>query len=65
MRAYQVKFKTIYESEDEEFNGILVYNKAKPEDSFVICACCGGIFPMDEIEKCERYPTWVNFSEEI
>ena len=29
------------------------------------CACCGGIFPMDEIEKCERYPTWVNFSEEI
>lgn len=32
----------------------------------VICACCGGIIPFDEIEEMEVFENyWVNFSEEI
>lgn len=63
MKAYQVKFKP--KDEKDKYNGILIYNEIKPEENIIVCACCGGVFPMDLIESCERYPTWVDFSEEI
>lgn len=61
--AYQVKFKQT--GETDEHNGILVYNKNKPEESMIICSCCGGVFPLDGIDNYEKYPTWVDFSAEI
>lgn len=61
--AYQVKFKP--KGEDDEYNGILIYNETNPEKSMIVCACCGGVASMDEIESYEKYPTWVDFSEEI
>ena len=31
----------------------------------VICACCGGIFELDEIEILEEYEDWIDFKYEI
>lgn len=31
----------------------------------IICACCGGIFEIDEVEVIEIFPDWVNFDEYI
>lgn len=61
--AYQVKFKQ--KNERDEHNGILVYNENEPEESIIICSCCGGIFSLNTIENYEKYPTWVDFSAEI
>ena len=61
--AWQVKFKP--KDETDEYNGILVYNENEPEDSIIICSCCGGIFLLDTVESYEKYPTWVDFSAEI
>lgn len=61
--AYQVKFKP--KDEKDEYNGILVYKENEPEESIIICSCCGRIFPLDTIESYEKYPTWVDFSAEI
>jgi hypothetical protein len=61
--AYQVKFKP--KDEKDEYNGILVYNENEPEESIIICSCCGGIFPLNIVESYEKYPTWVDFSAEI
>lgn len=61
--AYQVKFKPM--DENNEHNGILVYNEDYSEDSIIICSCCGGTFPLDIVESYEKYPTWVDFSAEI
>ena len=56
----QVKFIDLNApSEDqEELYGILIDDK-------VICACCGGIFAMDEIEILEKYTNWADFSKRI
>lgn len=61
--AYQVKFKT--KDETDEYNGILVYNKNEPEESIIICSCCGGVFPLDIVDSYEKYPIWVDFPAEI
>lgn len=61
--TYQVKFKPI--DEKDEYNGILVYNENEPKESMFICSCCGGIFPLDEVDSYKKYPTWVDFSAEI
>ena len=61
--AYQVKFRPT--GETDEYNGILVYNENEPEESIIICSCCGGVFPLDGIDNYKKYPTWVDFSAEI
>lgn len=59
----QVKFRPTYET--DESKGILVYNENKPEESIIICSCCGGVFPLDGIDYYKKYPTWVDFSSKI
>lgn len=61
--VWQVKFKP--KDEIDEYNGILVYNENEPEESIIICSCCGEVFPLDRINSYEKYPTWVDFSAEI
>lgn len=61
--AYQVKFRP--KGETDEYNGILIYNENEPEESIIICSCCGGVYLLDRVDSYERYPTWVDFSAEI
>lgn len=63
VEAYQVKFKQT--GETVKHNGILVYNENKPEESIIICSCCGGVYPLYKVDYYEKYPTWVDFSTEI
>ena len=35
------------------------------ENGDVICGCCGGIVPRDEVEVIETYKDWMNLDEEI
>ena len=63
MEAYQVKFKP--KDETDEYKGILIYNENEPEEIMIICSCCGGAYPLDEVDSYEKYPTWVDFSAEI
>ena len=55
----QVCFHSHNEDPDTPACGGIAYN------DYVICACCGGIVPMDEIEYLVVYDNWVDFSEEI
>lgn len=57
MNTKQVCFRA--KGEDEFFGGILV------DDEYVICGCCGGVVPIDEIAQMESYHHWVNISDEI
>lgn len=60
MDTYQVKFKIL--------GGKGIYGGICVEDidrKYVICGCCGFIFPINEIEIIKRYADWVNLSEEI
>lgn len=59
----QVKFRPTYET--DESNGILVYNENEPEESIIICSCCGGVYPLYKVDYYKKYPTWVDFSAEI
>lgn len=59
----QVKFRPTYET--AESNGILVYNENEPEESIIICSCCGGVYPLYKVDNHKKYPTWVDFSAEI
>lgn len=63
VEAYQVKFRPT--GETDEHNGILVYNENEPEESMIICSCCGGVYPLDKVDNYKKYPTWVDFSAEI
>ena len=51
--------------ETDEYKGILIYNENEPEEIMIICSCCGGVYPLDEVDSYEKYPTWVDFSAEI
>ena len=62
-KAYQVKFRP--KGETDEYNGILIYNENEPEESIIICSCCGGVYPLDRVDSYERYSIWVDFSAEI
>ena len=48
------------------FGGILVNTG---DESFIICGCCGGVWPMDEegeeFKLIKVYDDWMNISEEI
>lgn len=61
----QVKFM---DSDGAIYGGILL------EDGSIICGCCGGVFPSDDIGKIEEgaeaeiveaYDYWVNISDTI
>ncbi len=38
-----------------------------PENDYIICGCCGGIFQLDDevIDWWSIYPDWVDISNEI
>ena len=57
MTTKQVCFRA--EGETEFFGGILV------NDEYVICGCCGGVVPIDEVAEMELYKNWVNISDEF
>lgn len=63
MEAKQVKFE---DADGVTYGGILVNTG---NESFVICGCCGGIWPMDEegeeFKLIQVYEDWMNISEEI
>lgn len=59
----QVRFYPLDDTYGDEENGILV--EEDENDIFVICGCCGGKFPIDEIKITKYYNSWVNFSEYI
>jgi hypothetical protein len=58
----QVKFID-YSNPEKALGGILF------ENGDVLCACCGGIFPMEEeyetFEIVNVYDNWIDFSENI
>lgn len=56
-RPTQVKFCEIGAEESIEYG--IAYNDE------VICACCGGIFELDEVEILEEYEDWIDFKYEI
>ena len=56
-RQTQVKFCEIGVEESIEYG--IAYNDE------VICACCGCIFELDEIEILEEYEDWIDFKYEI
>ena len=43
----------------DEMCGILIDHK------YFICACCGGVFEVDEITDLEIWSTWVDFTDTI
>jgi len=56
----QIKFR----DEDDVFGGILT------DEGNIICGCCGGVIPSDEIdgrsiEIVKIYKDWINISQEI
>ena len=53
----QIKFRDF---EDVVRGGIL-----DTEKNIVICACCGGVFEVEEIAIDEVYEYWVDFTEDI
>lgn len=59
----QVKFKD--KENDVILGGILL------DDGDLVCACCGGLIPADELvtgeqfEIIEVYETWIDFSQFI
>ena len=56
----QIKF---YDIEND-----IVHGGILTDDGNVICACCGGVIPSDEMDTIEImrvYDTWVDFSEFI
>lgn len=57
MTTKQVLF--VDPAENDVNMGILV------NDEYVICACCGGVYEIDEILIIREYDFWVNFNEEI
>ena len=56
-RPTQVKFCEIGTEESIEYG--IAYNDE------VICACCGGIYKLDEVEILGEYENWINFKDEI
>ena len=62
-KTYQVKFRLT--GETDEYNGILVYNENEPEESIIICSCCGGVYHLYDVDNYEKYSIWVDFSAEI
>lgn len=60
MYTYQVKFRVT--DCKGVYGGIYVKDT---NNEYVICGCCGHIFPMDEIEIIEQYDNWVDLSNEI
>ena len=57
-RPTQVKFCEIG-TEEESIEYGIAYNDE------VICACCGGVYELDEVEILEEYEYWVDFKYEI
>ena len=57
MVCKQVKFKDMKKG---EFHGGI-----QLENGDVVCGCCGGIVPRDEVEVIETYKDWLNLDEEI
>lgn len=59
--AKQIKF---YDIENEVIHGGILL-----DDGDIICACCGGLIPVDEqigtIEIFDIYDTWIDFSSII
>lgn len=64
MTAKQVKFE---DADGVIYGGILVNND--PDNAFIICGCCGSIYPMDEegeeFKLIKVYDDWMNINEEI
>ena len=56
-RPTQVKFCEIAAEESIQYR--IAYNDE------VICACCGGVYELDEVEILEEYEYWVDFKAEI
>lgn len=63
MEAKQVKF----EDADGVICGGILVNTGN--ESFVICGCCGSIFPMDEegeeFKLIQTYDDWMSLNAEI
>lgn len=34
-------------------------------EDYIICACCGGIFEIDEVNIIKTFTPWINFDEKI
>ncbi len=65
MITMQVRF---YNPDDGVWHGgILV--KGAPDGDFIICGCCGGIFPLDEMDSPDfdvvPFSEWVDLNAEI
>ena len=62
----QVKFYN--RTENEWLAGIRVGDTPDDND-FIICGCCGGVFPLDEFDDPDRqiipYEDWVDITEFI
>ena len=56
-RPTQVKISEIGGEETIEYG--IAYNDE------VICACCGGVYELDEVEILEEDEYWVDFKDEI
>ena len=57
----QIKF---YDKDSDTVHGGIML-----DDGNVVCGCCGGIFPADEVDETwelvETYDFWVDLSETI
>ena len=62
MDTCQIKFRILNEKYDIVYGGIYVEDT---NEKYVICGCCGHIFPVDEIEIIKRYDDWNDLSNEI
>lgn len=63
MTTKQVRF-----CDDEGWHGGILVEGAQDGD-FIICGCCGGIIPLDEIDDPDfnmvPFPYWVDLNAEI
>lgn len=59
MKTTQIKF---FDSDNNCWCGGILVN-----DDYVICGCCGGGFPLSELDsdKIIYFQRWVNISDEI
>lgn len=56
----QVQFIQIVDEDEEPIKrGGIAYQ------DYIICGCCGGIIPINEVDAILEYLNWVDFSEFI
>lgn len=60
--TFDTPVQVAFHSENDDSD---VVNGGIAHGDYIICGCCGGVVPMDEVDYLVVYDNWVDFSSEI